>query len=51
MSSSFIFFFIGLIPIILLFGIIGLELAIAIIQAYVFSVLTISYLKDAILSH
>lgn len=40
-----------LIPLILLFGLIGLELAIAILQAYVFTLLTCIYLNDVIELH
>jgi ATP synthase subunit 6 len=42
---------IGLAPIALLFALTGLELVIAFIQAYVFAVLTASYLNDAINLH
>jgi ATP synthase subunit 6 len=41
----------GLGPIILLFALTGLEIAIAILQAYVFTVLTCSYISDSINLH
>jgi len=41
----------GLAPIALLFALTGLEIVIAILQAYVFTVLTCSYLNDAINLH
>jgi F-type H+-transporting ATPase subunit a len=40
-----------LIPLIVIFAIIGLELAIAFLQAYVFTVLLCVYLNDAISLH
>ena len=46
-----VFFIIGLLPVILLTALTGLELAIAILQAYVFSILTCSYIKDAVNLH
>jgi F-type H+-transporting ATPase subunit a len=51
MTTGFVFFILGLLPLafIILFSV--LELAIAFIQAYVFVVLTCSYLKDAIQLH
>lgn len=51
MSISFIFFIIGFIPLTIVLGIVGLEFAIAAIQAYVFCVLTCSYIKDVIYLH
>lgn len=51
MSSSIILFFIGFIPLTIVLGIVGLEFAIAAIQAYVFCVLTCSYIKDAVYLH
>lgn len=47
MSISLITFILGFIPIIALLAIVALEFAIAIIQSYVFTILTSSYLKDA----
>ena len=40
-----------LIPFAIFLGIVGLELAVSFIQAYVFTILTASYLKDAIDLH
>lgn len=51
MASSVVFFILGLIPLALLVAITGLEFAVAAIQAYVFTVLTCSYIKDAIDLH
>ena len=41
----------GLAPIALLFALTGLEIVIALLQAYVFTILTCSYLNDAINLH
>lgn len=43
--------FIGFIPMIIFTAIVGLELAVAIIQALVFIILTSSYIRDAIYLH
>lgn len=51
MSSSIILFFVGFIPLTIILGIVGLEFAISAIQAYVFCVLTCSYIKDAVYLH
>src|SRR5205809_1062959 len=51
MTSGFIFFFFGLIPLAFIIAFSGLELAIAFIQAQVFVVLTSSYIKDAMDLH
>lgn len=51
LTSSILFFFIGLIPLAIVIGIAGLELAISGIQSYVFAILTCSYIKDAIELH
>ena len=51
MTSGFIFFTIGLIPLVFIMAFSGLELAIAFIQAQVFVVLTSSYIKDALDLH
>lgn len=51
MSSGFIFFFLGLIPLAFIIAFSGLELGIAFIQAQVFVVLTSSYIKDALDLH
>jgi F0F1-type ATP synthase membrane subunit a len=45
------FWFAGFFPIILLFGFTGLELGVAALQAYVFTVLTCIYLNDSIHLH
>ena len=51
MTSSFIFFFVGLIPLAFIMAFSGLELGIAFIQAQVFVVLTCSYIKDGLDLH
>ena len=51
MTSNVIFFFIGLLPLAFIFAFSGLELAIAVIQAQVFVVLTCSYIKDGLDLH
>ena len=51
MTSGFIFFFLGLIPLAFIIAFSGLELGIAFIQAQVFVVLTSSYVKDALDLH
>ncbi|GMM53381.1 F1F0 ATP synthase subunit A (mitochondrion) [Starmerella bacillaris] len=51
MSSSFIIAILGFIPLIMILGIVSLEFAMAAMQAYVFCVLTCSYIKDAIYLH
>jgi F-type H+-transporting ATPase subunit a len=50
-SAGILFSVIVLIPFPIFIGIIGLELAICFIQAYVFTLLTCSYIKDAIDLH
>jgi F-type H+-transporting ATPase subunit a len=50
-TSGFIFFFLGLIPLAFIIAFSGLELGIAFIQAQVFVVLTSSYIKDALDLH
>jgi F-type H+-transporting ATPase subunit a len=50
-SSSLIIAILTLIPFTLFIALIGLELAVSFIQAYVFSILTCSYIKDAIELH
>src|SRR3954462_6365864 len=50
-TTSFIVFFVTLIPFGIFVALIGLELAVSVIQAYVFCILTCSYLKDAIDLH
>lgn len=51
MSSGIIFFIAGLLPLSLIIAFTGLEFAIALVQAYVFVVLTCSYIKDALDLH
>lgn len=51
MTSGFIFFFLGLLPLVFIVAFSGLELAIAFIQAQVFVVLTSSYIKDGLDLH
>jgi F-type H+-transporting ATPase subunit a len=50
-TTSIVVFFVTLIPFAIFVALIGLELAVSIIQAYVFSILVCSYLKDAIELH
>jgi F-type H+-transporting ATPase subunit a len=50
-TSGFIFFFIGLIPLIFIIAFSGLELGIAFIQAQVFVVLSSGYIKDSLDLH
>jgi F-type H+-transporting ATPase subunit a len=50
-SSSLLVAVLTLIPFTLFLAIMGLELAVSVIQAYVFSILTCSYIKDAINLH
>ena len=51
MTSGFIFFLLGLVPLAFIIAFSGLELGIAFIQAQVFVVLTSSYIKDALDLH
>lgn len=51
MTSGFILFFLGLIPLSFIIAFSGLELGIAFIQAQVFVVLSSSYIKDALDLH
>ena len=51
MTSGWIYFFVGLIPLAFIIAFSGLELGIAFIQAQVFVVLTSSYIKDALDLH
>ncbi len=51
MTSGFIFFLLGLIPLAFIIAFSGLELGIAFIQAQVFVVLTSSYIKDGLDLH
>jgi F-type H+-transporting ATPase subunit a len=51
LSTNGILTALHLLPLIVIFAIIGLELAIAFLQAYVFTVLLCIYLNDAISLH
>jgi len=51
MTSGIIFFFLGLIPLTFIIAFSGLEIAIAVIQAQVFVVLSCSYIKDGLDLH
>nr|YP_009546706.1 ATP synthase F0 subunit 6 [Heterodermia speciosa]AYP35446.1 ATP synthase F0 subunit 6 [Heterodermia speciosa] len=51
MTSSFIFLFVGLVPLAFIIAFSGLELGISFIQAQVFVVLTCSYIKDGLDLH
>jgi F-type H+-transporting ATPase subunit a len=51
MTSNFIYFIIGLLPLSFIIAFAGLELGIAFIQAQVFVVLSCSYIKDALDLH
>ena len=51
MTTGFLFFFVGLIPLGFIIAFSGLELGIAFIQAQVFVVLTSSYIKDGLDLH
>ena len=51
MTSGFIFFILGLLPLAFIIAFSGLELGIAFIQAQVFVVLTCSYIKDGLDLH
>jgi F-type H+-transporting ATPase subunit a len=51
MTSGFVFFVLGLLPLAFIIAFSGLELAIAFIQAQVFVVLTCSYIKDGLDLH
>jgi F-type H+-transporting ATPase subunit a len=50
-TSSIVVRALTLIPFAIFVALIGLELAVSVIQAYVFCVLTCSYIKDAINLH
>src|SRR5437763_13589575 len=51
MTSSIIFFILGLLPLAFIIAFSGLELGIAFIQSQVFVVLSCSYIKDALELH
>lgn len=50
-TKGFLVFILSLIPFALFICIIGLELAVSVIQAYVFTILTCTYLHDAVYLH
>jgi F-type H+-transporting ATPase subunit a len=50
-SSLSVLSFFHIVPLIVIFAIIGLELGIAFLQAYVFTLLLCVYLNDAICLH
>lgn len=50
-TNSILTFVLGVIPFIIVFFVIGLEFAIAFLQAYVFTILLIIYLNDVINTH
>jgi F-type H+-transporting ATPase subunit a len=49
--SGIIVFIITLIPFVIFVALVGLELAVSVIQAYVFCILCCSYIRDAIELH
>ena len=51
MSLSGIVFFLHLIPLVVLVPLFGLELGVALIQAYVFTLLTCIYINDSLYLH
>jgi F-type H+-transporting ATPase subunit a len=51
MSKGFIYFFLGLVPLLFILAFSGLEIGIAFIQAQVFVVLSASYIKDGLDLH
>jgi len=51
MKSSILFTIIGILPLTIILAIVGLEAGISAIQAYVFAVLTSSYIKDGLYGH
>lgn len=51
LTSGIIFFIVGLLPLAFVIAFSGLELAISFIQAYVFCILTCSYIKDCLELH
>ena len=50
-NKGLIYFFLGLIPLLFIIALSGLEIGIAFIQAQVFVVLTFSYIKDGLDLH
>jgi F0F1-type ATP synthase membrane subunit a len=51
LSSNGVLVFFHIMPVMVIFAIIGLEIGIAFLQAYVFSLLLCVYLNDAISLH
>lgn len=51
LTSGVLLFFVTLLPMAIFIALVGLEIAVSLIQAYVFTILTCSYLKDAIELH
>jgi F-type H+-transporting ATPase subunit a len=51
MKSGFVYFFLGLVPLLFILAFSGLEVGIAFIQAQVFVVLSASYIKDGLELH
>jgi len=51
MSKGFVYFFLGLVPLLFILAFSGLEIGIAFIQAQVFVVLSASYIKDSLDLH
>ena len=51
MSNGFVYFFLGLVPLLYILTFSGLEIGIAFIQAQVFVVLSASYIKDSLELH
>lgn len=51
LTSGILMFFVTLLPMAIFVALVGLEIAVSVIQAYVFTILTCSYLKDAIELH
>lgn len=50
-TSSILVAVVTLIPFAIFVGLVGLEIAVSLIQAFVFCILTCSYIKDAIELH
>jgi F-type H+-transporting ATPase subunit a len=51
LTSGVVMFFVALLPMAIFLALVGLEIAVSFIQAYVFVVLTCVYLRDAIDLH
>jgi F-type H+-transporting ATPase subunit a len=51
LSAGGLLTFLHIVPLIVIFAIVGLECAIAFLQAYVFTLLLCIYLNDAIVLH